>query len=154
MKNIDDILTRFELVPELDVSAEDLGAYIEGNLSPEEALQIEQVMDESPEMGYLLTVATDPEPEIADDLTLDELPEFPTFAEVSADNAAAILEPEVEVVADDEVEVAAIADDDDYQITEFTDPESDPLHVVADFNHDIATDPADDLLDSDFLAFD
>ena len=117
MKNIDDILAQFDQVPDPAVEAETLGAYIEGNLSPEESLEVEMLMDESPEMGYLMTAATDPEPEILDDLDLDDLPELPTVPGLSDADMADDLE--VEVV--DDAEVAEVVADDDLVAVESDD---------------------------------
>lgn len=118
MKNIDDILAQFDQVPDPAVEAETLGAYIEGNLSPEESLEVEMLMDESPEMGYLMTAATDPEPEILDDLDLDDLPELPTVPGLSDADMADDLE--VEVL--DEAEVAEVDPADDLAEVEADEP--------------------------------
>ena len=161
MKNIDDILAQFDQVPEPAVEAETLGAYIEGNLSPEESLEVEAVMDESPEMGYLMTAATDPEPEILDDLDLDDLPELPTVPGLSDADMADDLE--VEVV--DEAEVAEVVADDDLVAVESDDlaeveadgddlaavePDTDPVldHLAA---NDQPIDAADDFAADDFI---
>ena len=161
MKNIDDILAQFDQVPEPAVEAETLGAYIEGNLSPEESLEVEAVMDESPEMGYLMTAATDPEPEILDDLDLDDLPELPTVPGLSDADMADDLEVEVvddaevaEVVADDDLvavesdDLAEVeADGDDLAAVE---PDTDPVldHLAA---NDQPIDAADDFAADDFI---
>lgn len=161
MKNIDDILAQFDQVPEPAVVAETLGAYIEGNLSPEESLEVEMLMDESPEMGYLMTAATDPEPEIIDDLDLDDLPELPTVPGLSDADMADDLE--VEVV--DEAEVAEVVADDDLVAVESDDlaeveadgddlaavePDTDPVldHLAA---NDQPIDAADDFAADDFI---
>ena len=161
MKNIDDILAQFDQVPEPAVEAETLGAYIEGNLTEEEALEVEAVMDESPEMGYLMTAATDPEPEILDDLDLDDLPELPTVPGLSDADMANDLEVEVvddaevaEVVADDDLvavesdDLAEVeADGDDLAAVE---PDTDPVldHLAA---NDQPFDAADDFAADDFI---
>ena len=118
MKNIDDILAQFDQVPDPAVEAETLGAYIEGNLSPEESLEVEMLMDESPEMGYLMTAATDPEPEILDDLDLDDLPELLTVPGLSDTDMADSLD--VEVV--NEAEVAEVDPADDLAEVEADEP--------------------------------
>ena len=160
MKNIDDILAQFDQVPDPAVEAETLGAYIEGNLSPEESLEVEMLMDESPEMGYLMTAATDPEPEILDDLDLDDLPELPTVPGLSDTDMADSLDVEVvneaEVAevdpADDLAEVEAdepaVVEADAEDISE-VDADTDPLlNNLADDNQPIDADlAADDFID-------
>ena len=162
MKNIDDILAQFDQVPEPAVEAETLGAYIEGNLTEEEALEVEAVIDESPEMGYLMTAATDPEPEILDDVDLDDLPELPTVPGLSDADMADDLEVEVaddaevaEVVADEDP-IAVEADDiaeveDDADDLAAVEPDTDPVldHLAA--NNDQAFDAADDFAADDFI---
>lgn len=161
MKNIDDILAQFDQVPEPAVEAETLGAYIEGSLSEEESLEVEMLMDESPEMGYLMTAATDPEPEIIDDLDLDDLPELPTVPGLSDADMADDIEVEVaddaevaEVVADDDLvavesdDLAEVeADGDDLAAVE---PDTDPVldHLAA---NDQPIDAADDFAADDFI---
>lgn len=148
MKNIDDVLAQFAQVPDPAVDPETLGAYIEGNLSPEETLEVEAVLDDSPAMSYLMTAATDPEPEIFDDLSLDELPDLPDVPGLADDDVA------VEVL--DEPEVAEVdpddpADDPD-SATDPTDSDDTPSFTPIDID-DQPIDPAADLSAADFIDF-
>ena len=138
MKNIDDVLAQFAQVPDPAVDPETLGAFIEGNLSPEETLEVEAVLDDSPAMSYLMTAATDPEPEILDDLSLDELPDLPDVPGLAADVAVEVLdEPEVaEVDLDDSAAEDPVADPTDSDDTpSFTpiDIDDQPIDPAADF---------------------
>ena len=138
MKNIDDVLAQFAQVPDPAVDPETLGAFIEGNLSPEETLEVEAVLDDSPEMSYLMSAATDPEPEILDDLSLDELPDLPDVPGLAADVAVEVLdEPEVaEVDLDDSAAEDPVADPTDSDDTpSFTpiDIDDQPIDPAADF---------------------
>ena len=138
MKNMDDVLAQFAQVPDPAVDPETLGAYIEGNLSPDETLEVEAVLDDSPAMSYLMSAATDPEPEIFDDLSLDELPDLPDVPGLAADDVA------VEVL--DEPEVAEVDLDDP------TDSDDTPSFTPIDID-DQPIDPAADLSAADFIDF-
>lgn len=146
MKNIDDVLAQFAQVPDPAVDPETLGAYIEGNLSPEESLEVEAVLDDSPAMSYLMSAATDPEPEILDDLSLDELPDLPDVPGLAADDVP------VEVL--DEPEVAEVDLDDPAaeDPTDPTDSDDTPSFTPIDID-DQPIDPAADLSAADFIDF-
>lgn len=153
MKNIDDVLAQFAQVPDPAVDPETLGAYIEGNLSPEESLEVEAVLNDSPAMSYLMSAATDPEPEILDDLSLDELPDLPDVPGLAAaDVAVEVLdEPEVaEVDLDDPADApdSAAAD----PATDPTDSDDTPSFTPIDID-DQPIDPTADLSAADFIDF-
>lgn len=120
MKTIDDIIARFDSVTEPAVSAETLGAYIEGNLSEAETLAVEDALDDSPELSYLTSVAIEPEAEIADGFDIDDLPELPTVPGLT----------EVELV-DDEQEAELVAEHEPSAV-EAEVPEVEPVDVDAD----------------------
>ena len=148
MKNIDDVLAQFAQVPDPVVDPETLGAYIEGNLSPEESLEVEAVLDDSPAMSYLMSAATDPEPEIFDDLSLDELPDLPDVPGLAADDVAVEVLDEPEVA---EVDLDAPADD-TAPAADSTDSDDTPSFTPIDID-DQPIDPADDLSAADFIDF-
>ena len=149
MKNIDDILAQFAQVPDPAVDPETLGAYIEGNLSPEETLEVEAVLDDSPAMSYLISAATDPEPEIFDDLSLDELPDLPDVPGLAADDVAVEVLDEPEVA---EVDLDDPADAADSAAADPTDSDDTSSFTPIDID-DQPIDPADDLSAADFIDF-
>lgn len=149
MKNIDDVLAQFAQVPTPAVDPETLGAFIEGNLSPEETLEVEAVLNDSPAMSYLMSAATDPEPEILDDLSLDELPDLPDVPGLAADDVAVEVLDEPEVA---EVDLDDPADDDTDSAADPTDSDDTPSFTPIDID-DHPIDPADDLSAADFIDF-
>lgn len=48
MKDYDTLAQRFAEIPDMEVSEETLGAYLEGNLSPEEMMEVQQLVENDP----------------------------------------------------------------------------------------------------------
>lgn len=90
MKNYDDIINRFDDIPNLPVSEEMLGAYLDGNLEGDELRDVGYMVQEDSLMNYIANeVSTDSSMEIeVPDIDLERIPNPPEIVDfVPFDNS-------------------------------------------------------------------
>ena len=83
MKINDDMLNKFNSVPDLPISEEILGAYIEGRLDPLENLRVSSILEVEPELSSLMDAELDSsydsfpfQEAVTPDIDLQSLPDF------------------------------------------------------------------------------
>lgn len=54
MKDLNDLLAQFDSIQDNEISEETLGAYLEGNLSPDEFLQVENAINQDEVLGAFM----------------------------------------------------------------------------------------------------
>lgn len=90
MKSYDDIINRFDDIPNLPVSEEMLGAYLDGNLEGDELRDVGYMVQEDSLMNYIANeVSTDSSMEIeVPDIDLESIPNLPEIVDfVPFDNS-------------------------------------------------------------------
>ena len=54
MKDLNDLLAQFESIQDNEISEETLGAYLEGNLNPDEFIQVENAINQDDALSSLM----------------------------------------------------------------------------------------------------
>ena len=72
MKDLNDLLAQFESIQDNEISEETLGAYLEGNLNPDEFIQVENAINQDDALSSLMNDISEIETQ-SDNLQLDDI---------------------------------------------------------------------------------
>lgn len=111
----DELLSKFNLIQDLLVSEEMLGAYLEGNLDLDEQEQVERILEESADTDFISSILS-VEPEYVDAVEYDDLSEY---VEVEADDADCFEAPDSDFF--DPTDATEMPDNDFMQDSDYSD---------------------------------